>query len=171
MSMLEKHKHKHPTHDFDGITENRAQKPPAYFAVLFYGLIIWGVIFMAYYLLSGWSSEGQFKERMAAHQQQLADQKPPQSAAVPAAGAQPQAEEEAVDGASLYAENCAMCHGAEGKGGIGPDLTVASYKYGREETEVLHSISAGRPGGMPGFGNRLSAAQIKGLAEYVLSLK
>ncbi len=171
MSMLEKHKHKHPTHDFDGITENRAQKPPAYFAVLFYGLILWGVIFMAYYLLSGWSSEGQFQERMTAHQEQLAAQRPPQPAAAPAVAAPEQAEEPAVEGGPLYAENCAMCHGAEGKGGIGPDLTASSYKYGRDEAEVVHSISAGRPGGMPGFGNRFSDAEIRGLVRYVLSLK
>lgn len=54
----------------DGIVENREQAPPVYFNILYYGLIIWGVIFCAYFLLSGWSSESEFKAKMEIHQQQ-----------------------------------------------------------------------------------------------------
>ncbi len=169
MSMLEKHKHEHPTHDFDGITENRANKPPAYFSLLFYGLIVWGVLFMAYYLFGGWSSAGEFKEKMAAHQQQLAEQQPPQ-AALPAVGSSKPAQQ-AVDAAGLYAENCAMCHGAQGEGGIGPALNAAAYNYGRDKDAVVLSIAGGRPGGMPGFENRFSDAETEAVAEFVLSLK
>lgn len=57
---------------FDGIKENRQTKPPAYFNILYYGLIIWGIIFMSYYLLSGWSSHGEFQEKMTAHQARTA---------------------------------------------------------------------------------------------------
>jgi cytochrome c oxidase cbb3-type subunit 3 len=53
----------------DGIKDSH-QAPPVYFNVLFYGLIIWGVIFMAYFLLSGWSSHQEFEQKMEAHQQQ-----------------------------------------------------------------------------------------------------
>ena len=70
--MLESHEHKHPVHNFDGIIENRENKPPVYFNILFYGLIIWGVIFIAYFLFSGWSSEAEFKQKMEAHQEQAA---------------------------------------------------------------------------------------------------
>ena len=56
----------------DGIVENRENNPPVYFNILFYGLIIWGVIFMAYYLFSGWSSDAEFQEKMATHKEQAA---------------------------------------------------------------------------------------------------
>lgn len=56
---------------FDGIKENRENKPPAYFNILYYGLIIWGLLFMGYYLLSGWSSGNEFQEKMNAHQEQV----------------------------------------------------------------------------------------------------
>lgn len=59
---------------FDGIKES-GKKPPAYFNILYYGLIFWGIIFMGYYLFSGWSSHGEFKEKMAAHQAQTAQSK------------------------------------------------------------------------------------------------
>ena len=56
---------------FDGIKENKENKPPPYFNLLFYGLILWGIIFMGYYLLSGWSSHSEFQEKMKAHQEQV----------------------------------------------------------------------------------------------------
>ncbi len=62
--------HSDQNEPFDGIKENRDTKPPLYFTILYYGLIAWGLVFMAYYLLSGWSSHQEFKEKMEIHQQQ-----------------------------------------------------------------------------------------------------
>ena len=61
--------HSDQNEPFDGIKES-GKNPPPYFNLLFYGLIIWGVIFMGYYLLSGWSSHNEFQEKMTAHQEQ-----------------------------------------------------------------------------------------------------
>ena len=63
--------HSDQNEPFDGIKENRENKPPPYFNILFYGLIIWAVIFMGYYLFSGWSSHDEFQEKMNAHQEQV----------------------------------------------------------------------------------------------------
>jgi cytochrome c oxidase cbb3-type subunit 3 len=169
MSMLEEHRHKHPTHDFDGIVENRETRPPAYFTLLFYGLILWGVIFSAYYLLSGWSSADEFRQKMDSHQQLQAQRQPPQTATAGVVADKPQAETAA--GKELYANHCAACHGAAGKGGIGPDLTRSDYKYGRTPEAVAESIRNGRPAGMPAFGSQLSAAETESLAAFVLALK
>lgn len=169
MSMLEEHRHKNPTHDFDGIVENRETRPPAYFTILFYGLILWGVAFSAYYLLSGWSSTDEFRQKMDAHQQLQAQQQPPPTAGAGAATEQPQPD--LTVGEKLYASHCAACHGAQGKGGIGPDLTGADYQYGRTMDAVIESIRNGRPAGMPGFGNQLSGAESESLAAFVLALK
>ncbi len=170
MSMLEQHKHHHPTHDFDGIVENREQRPPAYFTVLFYGLVLWGAIFCAYYLLSGWSSDAEFRQKMDGHQAQVAQQGGGRPAAsAPAAAAVPQ--EKQIDAGKLFAEHCAGCHGAAGKGGIGPDLTIAGYRFGRTPADVATSIRDGRSGGMPAFGNQLSGEQIDALTGFVLALK
>ena len=66
----QEHIHEDRNEPFDGIRENRETKPPVYFNILFYGLIAWGLVFMAYFLLSGWSSHDEFKTKMEAHQQQ-----------------------------------------------------------------------------------------------------
>jgi cytochrome c oxidase cbb3-type subunit 3 len=64
-----------------------------------------------------------------------------------------------------------MCHGAEGEGGIGPDLTAKSFKYGRDPLDVAESIRNGRPRGMPAFGSQFKAEEIESLTDFVLSLK
>ena len=146
----------------DGIVEDRKQAPPPYFTILFYGLILWGVVFCAYYLLSGWSSEGEFTRNMEDHQKTYAAQ--------PAEAPQAPAEETApVNGSALYAELCAVCHAADGTGGIGPDLT-GEYAYGKTPEAITASIAEGRPGGMPGFASQLSAAEIGALVNHLTSL-
>jgi len=55
---------------FDGIKENRENPPPAYFNILYYGLIIWGLIYAAYFLFSGWTSHGEFQKKMQDYQTQ-----------------------------------------------------------------------------------------------------
>lgn len=168
MAMLEKHEHEHAFHDFDGLIEMRVNPPPGYFTVLFYGLVIWGVIFCAYFLLSGWSSEQEFRQEMAAFQERTQQAQPqPPAPSVPAAGAVG----EPGQGENLYAQHCAACHGAAGQGGIGPALTGADFSYGRSAEAVAESIRNGRPGGMPAFGNQLSAAEIDALTAFVLGLK
>ncbi len=159
-------------HQVDGIEENRERRPPAYFNILFFGLIIWAVIFMAYYLFSGWSSEAEFQQKMSQHQKEHAQKAPaPQTGTSPAAAATKKTGNgDAAAGEKLFASRCAMCHGAEGGGGIGPNLTDKQTLYGASFEDVRESIAKGRPRGMPAFGNQLAPADIDNLAAYVLSL-
>lgn len=81
--------------------------------------------------------------------------------------------EAAARGQSIFAENCAVCHGAEGKGTpeLGaPDLTDKIWLYGSERENVIRSIETGRGGVMPGWADRLDEATIKKLAIYVHAL-
>ena len=174
MAMLDEHEHKHAVHNFDGIIENRITSPPTYFSVLFFGLILWALIFMAYYLLSGWSSQGEFKQQMAAHQQMVAQQQSQQpQGGAPAAMAEEKKEnrgDRGEAGKKLFAQNCAACHGADATGGIGPNLTAKTFKFGRTPDDITTTIKGGRPGGMPAFGNQLSSEQIADLVAFIESL-
>lgn len=75
-----------------------------------------------------------------------------------------------TEGAQLFKQHCEVCHGAEGKGNIGPDLTDSTWKYGSSDDELFVSISKGRSGGMPSWENQLSADKIKKLVAYIRSL-
>jgi cytochrome c oxidase cbb3-type subunit III len=166
MSTTDPHHEEHA----DGIVEDREKAPPVYFNILFYGLIIWGVAFMSFYLLSGWSSDAEFQEKMAAHKGEAPAQQ--QAAATPETTPAPPAAEApaaVAGGQELYARHCASCHGADGKGGFGPDLS-GEYKYGKSSVAVEESITFGRPGNMPAFEGKLSGEEIKALTDYILSL-
>jgi cytochrome c oxidase cbb3-type subunit 3 len=165
MSTTDPHNEEHA----DGIVEDREKAPPVYFNVLFYGLIIWGVAFMSFYLLSGWSSDAELKEKMAIHK---GEQPVQQEAAAPTpapAAVQAPVEVVAADGQTLFKKHCAGCHGANGKGAFGPDLS-GEYKYGKTTMAVQESIAYGRPKNMPGFEQKLSREEIDALTEFILSL-
>ena len=94
---------------------------------------------------------------------------PAEETAAPVKETAPAEETAPVNGSALYAELCAVCHAADGTGGIGPDLT-GEYAYGRTPEAITASIADGRPGGMPGFASQLSAAEIGALVNHLTSL-
>ena len=76
-------------------------------------------------------------------------------------------------GGALFAQNCAACHGPEGKGNrsLGaPNLTDAIWLYGGDADSIHATIANSRYGVMPRWGSRLDAATVKMLAAYVHSL-
>lgn len=74
-------------------------------------------------------------------------------------------------GRFLYVRmNCAYCHGFDGTGGMGPDLTDRRWRYGGSDVDIFSSIYRGRGQGMPAWGAMLPADQIWQLVSYVKSL-
>jgi quinohemoprotein ethanol dehydrogenase len=68
-------------------------------------------------------------------------------------------------GQKIFAENCSVCHGADGHGGNGgPDLT--SIPTAKDMAKVVAQVANGG-GGMPAFKGQLSAQQINDVAAYV----
>jgi cytochrome c oxidase cbb3-type subunit 3 len=79
----------------------------------------------------------------------------------------------AEQGAKLYADQCASCHGDNGKGKQeqgAPDLTDAIWLYGGTKPAIVESIKTGRGGMMPAWAGRLDPVTVKSLAIYVHSL-
>jgi cytochrome c oxidase cbb3-type subunit 3 len=73
-------------------------------------------------------------------------------------------------GKKVFADNCAACHGAEGKGNreLGaPNLTDKIWFYGSDKATIVQGIQNGRGGVMPAWGGRLSEPTIKALTVYV----
>jgi cytochrome c oxidase cbb3-type subunit III len=73
-------------------------------------------------------------------------------------------------GKKLFADNCAVCHGPEGKGNreVGaPNLTDKIWLYGAEKQAIIQGIQNGRGAVMPAWGGRLNESTIKALTVYV----
>lgn len=75
-------------------------------------------------------------------------------------------------GKVLFSDNCAACHQAGGQGKVGffPNLTDDDWIYGGHFDKIQETITKGRHGYMPPFGEALAPEQIDQLANYVVSL-
>lgn len=79
----------------------------------------------------------------------------------------------AADGATLFADNCASCHGDAGLGDrvIGaPNLADAIWLYGGGRAAVIETIENARFGVMPAWGQRLSEEDVRAVSAYVHAL-
>lgn len=77
------------------------------------------------------------------------------------------------EGATIFADNCAACHGEDGTGdqSVGaPNLTDQIWLYGGEKETVVETITNSRGGVMPAWSARLRDDQIKQVALYVHGL-
>lgn len=74
-------------------------------------------------------------------------------------------------GAELFKNNCARCHGADAKGGEGPDLTdpQRKSKWSDSDERIVYKVTNGGRR-MPAFADSLSAEEIKEIAKFVRSL-
>ena len=79
----------------------------------------------------------------------------------------------AASGKKIFNTNCAMCHGAEGKGNVmfgAPNLTDEIWLYGGSQKKIMESINAGRNGVMPAHKEFLGEAKVHILTAYIYSL-
>ncbi len=79
----------------------------------------------------------------------------------------------AASGKTLFETNCAACHGVDGKGNplVGaPNLTDGIWLYGGDATTITETVTNGRNGQMPAFGERLGAQRVQLLAAYATRL-
>jgi cytochrome c oxidase cbb3-type subunit II len=88
-------------------------------------------------------------------------------------------------GKGLYDENCAMCHGENGEGDIGPSLTDNSFLYEEGDLadddyfEIINNgtfegmVEEGRTakGGMPSFGDKMQKNDIWSVVSYIRTLQ
>lgn len=76
-------------------------------------------------------------------------------------------------GAQIFANNCAVCHGAAGEGNrdLGaPKLSDKIWLYGGDRAALTETVTNAHAGVMPAWNGRLDAVTIKMLSVYVHSL-
>lgn len=75
----------------------------------------------------------------------------------------------APDGARLYAQNCAACHGERGDGGIGIPLALPSFHAQVDDEYLRKSIRLGRPGRVMPPAPHLSDAEVDAIVKHMRS--
>lgn len=161
-------------HDYDGIKELDNKLPP-WWLYLFYGGILFGIIYLAKYEIFGGDDQEtelrkeivQAKADVAKYMLTAPDMMDESKVTklTDAAGL--------GKGKAIFDQNCAACHRADGGGQIGPNLTDDHWIFGGSIKNVFHTISnGGRDGkGMVAWKATLKPTQIQEVASYVLSLQ
>ncbi|HEC12942.1 MAG TPA: c-type cytochrome [Acidiferrobacteraceae bacterium] len=73
----------------------------------------------------------------------------------------------AVDGAGLYVQNCAACHGAQGGGGVGVPLSLHDFLDSVSNEYLRKTIRLGRQGRvMPSF-RKLSDDDVNAIVQHI----
>ncbi|MDH3730744.1 MAG: c-type cytochrome [Acidimicrobiia bacterium] len=71
-----------------------------------------------------------------------------------------------ADGEELYASNCAVCHGVDLSGNVGPALGPGSDSSEESDTQLITTITNGS-GNMPPFSDQLSVTEVEGIVAYL----
>lgn len=75
-------------------------------------------------------------------------------------------------GKTVFRANCISCHGRDGEGKVGPNLTDEVYKNVNSIEDIAKVISNGaNAGAMPKWSNRLHVNEIVLVSAYVASLR
>jgi cytochrome c oxidase cbb3-type subunit 3 len=163
-------------HTWDDDLQERNSPLPRWWLNLFHITIVFGLLYMVLFPalgniggVLGWSSAQQY----AAEVEEAEATYGPLYAKfagqpIPALAL----DEEAVAlGQSVFANNCAGCHGSDGRGAVGfPNLADASWQWGGSPEQILQTISNGRRAMMPALGAVLGEQGVKEVVAHVRSL-
>ena len=162
-------------HSYDGIEEYDNPLPRWWF-YMFIGTFVFTIAYLIIFPglgdwkgVAGWTSE----KELRGHQQQ-ADARYAEQFGI---YANTPIEELANDpaamrmGLRLFANNCAVCHGADGGGNFGfPNLTDNDWQWGGTPAQIKETITHGRQAVMMAWSAILGETGISNVTEYVLSM-
>ncbi len=160
-------------HDYDGIRELDNKMPPWWLG-LFYGSIIFSVIYLFAFHLSdiGPSSKEEYDTAMETAKAEVNAYLATVADAVDENNVTALTEEQDIAlGKTIFETNCFTCHGKLGEGGIGPNLTDDYWLHGGGIQNVFKTIKNGVPEkGMISWADQLRASDMQRVASYILTL-
>lgn len=152
-------------HDYDGIKE-LDNPAPAWIVAIFYISIFFSVMYGAYYF---WFGQGPTQD-----QEYLAEVNEYNTKFGQKENNAPEAltiltnEADIAEGMAFYQANCVACHGANGEGGVGSNLTDANWIHGCDIASVAKIVKDGGPNGMMSY-KQHGDKKIQQVASYVLT--
>jgi cytochrome c oxidase cbb3-type subunit III len=161
-------------HSYDGIVELDNGMPP-WLRYLFSVTIVFAIVYLFNYLVfdSGLNQTQEYEQELAIAEKEAETRK------LLAANSLDEnsvifVEDKALiaEGKVLYEQNCKACHGAQGEGTVGPNLTDAYWIHGGKINDVFKTIKYGVPEkGMISWQAKLKPVDIQKVASYILSIQ
>lgn len=160
-------------HEYDGIRELDNNLPP-WWKWGFYISIVTAVIYLTHYhvLKTGDLSAERYEKEMVAAQEAVDQYLKDQALNVDEHSVTMLTEaKELSAGKNLFNSYCKVCHGGNGEGLVGPNLTDAYWLYGGKINDVFKTIKYGAKNGMKSWKDELNPVQIQQVSSYIKSLE
>lgn len=161
-------------HEYDGIRELDNSLPP-WWLWMFYGTIIFAGAYFWYYNVShkGPNQLQEYEIAMEVAELQKAQQLSAQGNMIDETNVTVITDEAAIEeGKEIYQTNCAVCHGKEGEGLVGPNFTDKYWLHGGSVNDIFSVIKYGVPEkGMISWKDQLRPAAIQKVSSYILTFQ
>jgi cytochrome c oxidase cbb3-type subunit 3 len=158
-------------HNYDGIHELDNNLPP-WWKYSFYLSIIWAIFYLGYFYFGGGPSS--HDEYIAEVQQARIDvdaYNKKNALNVDESHVKIADAAGITDGQDIFKTNCAACHGNNGEGNVGPNLTDDYWLHGGSLNDLFKTVKYGWPAkGMKSWESDLSAVQIRNVISYIHTL-
>jgi cytochrome c oxidase cbb3-type subunit 3 len=164
-------------HEYDGIRE-LDNHMPFWWLWLFFATIFFGVIYLLYFQVLDWgpTQYEEYQQEVAAAEAKFGGSEE-QEPAASYAWTVSEDEADIQAGKELFmdsAQLCFTCHGNNGEGMVGPNLTDNQWLNGCTPTDVAKSIIEGFPDkGMLAYGSgtKISNEKVEQLVSYIASIQ
>ena len=161
-------------HEYDGIQEYDNPQP-AYWTWIFLGSTVWAIGYLLYYHVGPGKSETEdYAAAWATYDKERSIVEEKEAAAVTESVLADKAKDagQLALGRDVFARTCTSCHGNEGEGLIGPNLTDGQQVHGTSRVDLYVSVRKGIPDkGMRAWGRFLSPEDLVAVSAYVVSLR
>ena len=156
-------------HSYDGI-EELDNPMPDWWMYLFFATIIFAFVYWVHYEFGGGLSSSAQLEQSLNQIKSLKKSGPVFTEESLAAAV---SEISLSQGGQIFASKCAACHGPEGGGLIGPNLTDSSFLHGRgTRVDIAQLLVQGvLEKGMPAWADQLSPDELVQVTNLVFSMK
>ncbi len=161
-------------HNYDGIQE--LDNPlPTWWLMTFYGAIVIGVGYFAYYqIFGGPTLRDEYHQSLQHHKvvkdaylEELTEFNPEKFDEILT---QP---EMVAYGKNVFQANCVSCHASEGAGDIGPNLTDKYWLFANGNADTIYPflITGSPAAGMPAWGEFLEEDELYSVLAYIMSIQ
>jgi cytochrome c oxidase cbb3-type subunit III len=160
-------------HNYDGIIELDNSLPP-WWVYMFYATIVFSIVYIAYFQFGGGPTQlmeydkaiAEAKIEKAAMLKKTASNVDENSVVVLADAA------DISKGKSSYITKCAACHGQNGEGGVGPNLTDEFWIHGGGIKNIFKTIKYGvQEKGMIAWQAQMQPSEMQQVASFILTLQ
>ncbi|HEX5625160.1 MAG TPA: cbb3-type cytochrome c oxidase N-terminal domain-containing protein [Saprospiraceae bacterium] len=160
-------------HEYDGIRELDNITPP-WFTIAFIGTIIFGAFYLYRYHIaeSAPLQVQEFQLAMKKAEQEQLEYLSTQANQIDESSVTLLPEGQYEEGKTIFKAACAVCHGPEGQGLVGPNMTDDYWIHGGSVKEIFTVIKYGViDKGMKSWKDDYSPSQIAQLTSYIKSLR